>query len=166
MSPTLTHTLNRHGKLAVCDPGPCAVCSISSRSQYLVFEYVERNLLEVLEEHPGGLDGEQVCVNAALAQKFVQLTALLLCLMARLPAFRNFIPATNSACKLHKAKNVACKRWRAMFQKPQVRQYIHQLVRAVGWCHQHNIVHRDIKPENLLISQSGGEWLQLLRTSL
>ncbi|KAJ9523397.1 hypothetical protein QJQ45_005300 [Haematococcus lacustris] len=59
---------------------------------YLVFEYVERNLLEVLEEHPGGLGLEQV------------------------------------------------------------RQYIHQLVKAVAWCHQHGIVHRDIKPENLLIS--------------
>ncbi|KAL6754755.1 kinase-like domain-containing protein, partial [Haematococcus lacustris] len=58
---------------------------------YLVFEYVERNLLEVLEEHPGGLGLEQV------------------------------------------------------------RQYIHQLVKAVAWCHQHGIVHRDIKPENLLI---------------
>jgi len=34
----------------------------------------------------------------------------------------------------------------------QVRQYIYQLVKAVAWCHQHNIVHRDIKPENLLIS--------------
>ncbi|GAX83588.1 hypothetical protein CEUSTIGMA_g11013.t1 [Chlamydomonas eustigma] len=59
---------------------------------YLVFEYVERNLLEVLEEQPAGLDLEQV------------------------------------------------------------RQYICQLVKAVGWCHQQNIVHRDIKPENLLIS--------------
>ncbi len=28
--------------------------------QYLVFEYVERNLLEVLEEQAGGLDLEQV----------------------------------------------------------------------------------------------------------
>ncbi|GIL71091.1 hypothetical protein Vretifemale_1728 [Volvox reticuliferus] len=61
---------------------------------YLVFEYVEHNLLEVLEEHPGGLEHEQV------------------------------------------------------------RNYVYQLVKAVGWCHQHNIVHRDIKPENLLISPS------------
>ena len=60
--------------------------------QYLVFEYVERNLLEVLEEHSGGLEPEQI------------------------------------------------------------RSYIHQLVKAVAWCHQHNIVHRDIKPENLLIT--------------
>jgi len=28
--------------------------------QYLVFEYVEKNLLEVLEEHPGGLSLDQV----------------------------------------------------------------------------------------------------------
>ncbi|PNH08918.1 Cyclin-dependent kinase-like 5 [Tetrabaena socialis] len=61
---------------------------------YLVFEYVERNLLEILEEHPGGIEQEQV------------------------------------------------------------RNYIYQLIKAVGWCHQHNIVHRDIKPENLLISPS------------
>lgn len=27
---------------------------------YLVFEYVERNMLEVLEEHPDGLDRESV----------------------------------------------------------------------------------------------------------
>ncbi len=32
----------------------------SPDSQYLVFEYVERNLLEILEEHPGGLEQEQV----------------------------------------------------------------------------------------------------------
>ncbi len=36
----------------------------------------------------------------------------------------------------------------------QVRSYMFQLIKAVGWCHQHNIVHRDIKPENLLISPS------------
>lgn len=34
----------------------------------------------------------------------------------------------------------------------QVRHYIFMLVKAVDWCHQHNIVHRDIKPENLLIN--------------
>lgn len=60
--------------------------------QYLVFEYVEKNLLEILEEHPNGLSLELV------------------------------------------------------------RQYVYQLTKAVGWCHQHNIVHRDIKPENLLIN--------------
>jgi serine/threonine protein kinase len=43
---------------------------------------------------------------------------------------------------------------RACLGVAQVRSYIHQLVKAVGWCHQHTIVHRDIKPENLLISPS------------
>ncbi len=57
-----------------------------------MFEYVEKNLLEILEEHPSGLSLDLV------------------------------------------------------------RQYIYQLTKAVGWCHQHNIVHRDIKPENLLIN--------------
>ena len=59
---------------------------------YLVFEYVEKNLLEVLETQPQGLDAELV------------------------------------------------------------RVYILQLVRAIHWCHSHEVVHRDIKPENLLIN--------------
>ena len=36
----------------------------------------------------------------------------------------------------------------------QVQHYIYQLVKAVAWCHDNNIVHRDIKPENLLINPS------------
>uniref|UniRef100_A0A3P8V8M2 mitogen-activated protein kinase n=1 Tax=Cynoglossus semilaevis TaxID=244447 RepID=A0A3P8V8M2_CYNSE len=32
------------------------------------------------------------------------------------------------------------------------RSYIYQLIKAIHWCHKHDIVHRDIKPENLLIS--------------
>ena len=59
---------------------------------YLVFEYVEKNLLEVLETQPTGLDADLVKV------------------------------------------------------------YILQLVRAIHWCHSHDVVHRDIKPENLLIN--------------
>ena len=39
----------------------------------------------------------------------------------------------------------------------QVRGYIHQLVKAVKWCHDNNVVHRDIKPENLLVN-SGIEY--------
>ena len=36
----------------------------------------------------------------------------------------------------------------------QVQHYMYQLVKAVAWCHDNNIVHRDIKPENLLINPS------------
>ena len=36
----------------------------------------------------------------------------------------------------------------------QVQHYVYQLVKAVAWCHDNNIVHRDIKPENLLINPS------------
>ena len=88
-------------ELLVAFPNPLLPSLTQSPSfhvpeQYLVFEYVEKNLLEVLEEQAGGLDLEQV------------------------------------------------------------RQYICQLIKAVAWCHQQNIVHRDIKPENLLIST--GMW--------
>ena len=41
---------------------------------------------------------------------------------------------------------------------------MYQLVKAVAWCHDNNIVHRDIKPENLLINPSvhpGKECFQL-----
>ncbi|XP_076014430.1 cyclin-dependent kinase-like 5 isoform X2 [Genypterus blacodes] len=59
---------------------------------YLVFEYVEKNMLELLEELPNGVPTEKA------------------------------------------------------------RSYIYQLIKAIHWCHKHDIVHRDIKPENLLIS--------------
>ncbi|KAM3128559.1 Cyclin-dependent kinase-like 5 [Paramecium bursaria] len=62
---------------------------------YLVFEYMERNLLEVLQTQPKGLD----------------------------PSY--------------------------------IRKVIFQLLKALDYCHQHEIVHRDIKPENLLIDQDG-----------
>ncbi|KAL9972041.1 hypothetical protein ACROYT_G018280 [Oculina patagonica] len=62
---------------------------------YLVFEYVERNMLELLEEMPNG------------------------------------VPAN------------------------KVRNYIFQLIKAIKWCHQNDVIHRDIKPENLLISKDG-----------
>uniref|UniRef100_A0A3P9JCE7 Cyclin-dependent kinase-like 5 n=1 Tax=Oryzias latipes TaxID=8090 RepID=A0A3P9JCE7_ORYLA len=61
---------------------------------YLVFEYVEKNMLELLEELPTGVPTEKV------------------------------------------------------------RSYIFQLIKAIHWCHKHDIVHRDIKPENLLISSA------------
>eukprot|EP01137_Pigoraptor_chileana_P016535 Opistho-2@73444 len=59
---------------------------------YLVFEYVEKNMLELLEERPNGVSIDHV------------------------------------------------------------RLYIYQLVKAIHWCHQNDVIHRDIKPENLLIS--------------
>lgn len=61
---------------------------------YLVFEYVERNLLEILEANPQGISVEKV------------------------------------------------------------RTYTFQLILAVLWCHERDVVHRDIKPENLLISSN------------
>ena len=64
---------------------------------FLVFEYMEKNLLEVLEDNPRGLSPEEV------------------------------------------------------------RSYIFQLVRAVHFCHDHNVVHRDIKPENLLVNPPTGK---------
>lgn len=36
----------------------------------------------------------------------------------------------------------------------RVRNYTYQLVKAIHWCHSHNVIHRDIKPENLLISST------------
>ncbi len=60
---------------------------------YLVFEFMDKNLLEILEAHPTGLDHEYI------------------------------------------------------------RKIIYQLVKAVDYCHSHDVIHRDIKPENLLISK-------------
>ncbi|XP_044176321.1 cyclin-dependent kinase-like 5 isoform X1 [Acropora millepora] len=62
---------------------------------YLVFEYVERNMLEMLEEMPNGVPSQKV------------------------------------------------------------RNYVFQLIKAIKWCHQNDVIHRDIKPENLLISKDG-----------
>ncbi|CAB3980727.1 cyclin-dependent kinase-like 5 isoform X2 [Paramuricea clavata] len=60
---------------------------------YLVFEYVEKNMLELLDEMPNG------------------------------------VPIS------------------------RLRGHIFQLIKAIQWCHQNNVIHRDIKPENLLISK-------------
>ncbi|CAG9325038.1 CDKL2_4 [Blepharisma stoltei] len=37
----------------------------------------------------------------------------------------------------------------------QTKKIMYQLLRAIKFCHDNNIVHRDIKPENLLISNNG-----------
>ena len=61
---------------------------------FLVLEYMECNLLQVIESNPSGLSPESV------------------------------------------------------------RMLIYQLVKAITWCHQNQIVHRDIKPENLLVNMN------------
>jgi len=35
------------------------------------------------------------------------------------------------------------------------RKHVFQVVRAIQFCHQNNIIHRDIKPENILVSKMG-----------
>ncbi|KAF0731953.1 hypothetical protein Ae201684_010904 [Aphanomyces euteiches] len=62
---------------------------------YLVFEYVEKTILEEIEKNPEGLEPSAI------------------------------------------------------------RSLMWQLVRAIQYCHQNNIIHRDIKPENLLVSKNG-----------
>ena len=57
-----------------------------------MFEYVDKSMLEVLEERMSGIDPEAV------------------------------------------------------------RSYIFQLLKAIDYCHRHNVIHRDVKPENLLIN--------------
>lgn len=63
---------------------------------YLVFEFMPMNLLNMLEEQPGGRSLQET------------------------------------------------------------RKYLHQLVHAIDWCHQHSVIHRDIKPENLLVDEGRG----------
>nr|XP_033816356.1 cyclin-dependent kinase-like 2 isoform X2 [Geotrypetes seraphini] len=62
---------------------------------YLVFEFVDRTVLDDLEQFPNGLDYNRV------------------------------------------------------------RKYLFQIMKGIGFCHNHNIIHRDIKPENILVSHSG-----------
>lgn len=59
---------------------------------YLVFEYVEKSMLEILEERANGIEPDAV------------------------------------------------------------RKCIYQLLKAIDYCHKHNVIHRDIKPENLLVN--------------
>lgn len=62
---------------------------------YLVFEFVEKTILEEIEKNPEGLEPRAI------------------------------------------------------------KRLMWQLVRAIHFCHSHNIIHRDIKPENLLVSRNG-----------
>ncbi|XP_039606077.1 cyclin-dependent kinase-like 2 [Polypterus senegalus] len=70
------------------------VCK-KKRRWYLVFEFVERTVLDDLEQFPNGMENSKV------------------------------------------------------------KKYLFQILRAVAFCHSHNIIHRDIKPENILVSQNG-----------
>eukprot|EP01136_Pigoraptor_vietnamica_P036101 Opistho-1_new@102195 len=36
-----------------------------------------------------------------------------------------------------------------------VKQILYQILKAVNFCHAHNIIHRDVKPENILVSKKG-----------
>ena len=60
---------------------------------YLVFEYLDKNLLEVIEEKPEGLEEEQI------------------------------------------------------------KKIIFQILVALDFIHNHNVIHRDIKPENILLNK-------------
>lgn len=51
----------------------------------------------------------------------------------------------------------------------KARLYTFQLVKAIKWCHDADVMHRDIKPENLLISRDDklklcdfGKWYRVL----
>ncbi|XP_036701828.1 cyclin-dependent kinase-like 3 isoform X1 [Balaenoptera musculus] len=40
-------------------------------------------------------------------------------------------------------------------ESKRLRKYLFQILRAIAYLHNNNIIHRDIKPENILVSQSG-----------
>ena len=92
---------------------------------YLVFEYVEKNLLEVLEENSVGID--------------VSFTLKLGCFCLFYQLLFNFkINGLNS--------------FNFDVQAKRLRFFAYQMIKGVTFCHRSNIIHRDIKPENLLIN--------------
>ena len=44
-------------------------------------------------------------------------------------------------------------RRKKVFKEDEARHYFKQLISAVSYCHQRNIVHRDLKLENILIQE-------------
>ncbi|KAL3507767.1 hypothetical protein ACH5RR_033149 [Cinchona calisaya] len=44
---------------------------------------------------------------------------------------------------------------RGKFSESKARNYFHQLISALHFCHQNGVVHRDIKPQNLLLDRQG-----------
>ncbi|KAL3507762.1 hypothetical protein ACH5RR_033144 [Cinchona calisaya] len=44
---------------------------------------------------------------------------------------------------------------RGKFSESTARNYFHQLISALHFCHQNGVVHRDIKPQNLLLDRQG-----------
>ncbi|XP_037006750.2 cyclin-dependent kinase-like 3 isoform X2 [Artibeus jamaicensis] len=40
-------------------------------------------------------------------------------------------------------------------ESKRLKKYLFQIIRAIEYLHNNNIIHRDIKPENILVSQSG-----------
>eukprot|EP01079_Euglenida_sp_SAG-EU17-18_P001873 gene1873-2957_t len=105
---------------------------------YLVFEYVERTLLEELEEHPYGFHAEQVWhpppLNTAGVLVLLSETSTFVRCMTRFELFATF---------LHAARPLAPDGTFCILTP--------QLLRGVNFCHQNQIVHRDVKPENILV---------------
>ncbi|VIO85896.1 cell division control protein 2 homolog, putative [Brugia malayi] len=42
-----------------------------------------------------------------------------------------------------------------LMDKAKQKSYLYQILQAVSYCHQRNILHRDLKPENLLVDDKG-----------